>query len=337
MRKTRLKRIQRPNCARRAVLALAALWLGAPRLVFADSRPVRIGFLSPRRRSESFYSGLVLKRLAELGYLEGRNLILEFRSADGVASRFSPLARELVEAHCDLIFALGPLACVRALLATGTATPIVFIAITYDPVTAGVVSNLRRPGQNVTGIYFGNPGLAAKRLELLQEILPDTRRVLVLADGLSRQQVAPVRDAAKLLHIDLVTETFTQPPYDFSEAFAKGRKAGVTAVDLLSSPAFANQRARIAALAVQYRWPIIASPVFLRDPGFLAGYGESGTNRLLARASEMAAEILQGRKPGDIPVEAPTQFDLVINLKTAKQLGIDIPSSVLLRANRSIE
>jgi putative ABC transport system substrate-binding protein len=299
----------------------------------AQARPVRIGVLAPRQRSLLFPA--VLKRLGELGYVEGKNLVLEYRSADGVIERFPSLARELIQAKCDLIFAAGAEHPARALLEAKASVPVVILAHDYDPVRAGIVSNLRRPGGNVTGMVNPEAAIAAKRLELMREIMPKAKRFLVLADPFSRDQLEAVRRAAEQLRFEIVIETFAAPPYDFESAFAKGRAAGIEAVNVLTSPVFTDQRKRISELLVMHRVPAVSFTFGIEEAGFLIGYGVNAN--AYARAGDIAANILKGAKPGDIAVEQVTEFELVINLKTAKALGISIPQSIAVRADRAIE
>lgn len=277
-----------------------------------------------------------LKRLGELGYVEGKNLVLEYRSADGVVERFPSLARELIQAKCDLIFAVGAEHPARALLEAKASVPVVILANDYDPVRAGIVSNLRRPGGNVTGMVNPEALIAAKRLELMHEMLPKVKRFLVLADTFSREQLEAVHRAAERLRVELVTETFAGLPYDFESAFAKGRAGGIEAVNVLTSPVFIDQRKRISEQLMKHRLPAVSFTFVVEEEGFLIGYGIN-VAKAFARAGDIAASILKGAKPGDIVVEQVMEFELVVNLKTAKAMGISIPQSIAVRADRAIE
>lgn len=320
---------------RDTVLALLALGTTtAQRIVWAQARPVRIGVLGPRQRP--IILPPVLRRLGELGYVEGKNLIVEFRSADGVVERFPSLARELIQAKCDLIFALGTEDSARALLEAKAGVPVVIVAITYDPVETGIVSSLRRPGGTVTGVTLSGPAAAAKRLEILREIVPKAKRLFVLDDPYSKAQLEAVREAAKILRVEIVVETFAALPYDFESAFAKGRAAGIEAVSVLDSPVFLDQREKIAELVIKHRLVSVGAHVFFAEAGLLISYS-ADLAKIFARAGDIAASILKGAKPGDIPVEQPREFEFVVNLKTAKALGISIPLSIMLSANRVIE
>ena len=323
---------------RHAALALLSLCAGgASPLIWAQSRKVRIGYIAPRKRSVFLPS--VLKRLAELGYVEGQNLTVEYRSADGDIQRFAPLSRELIAAKCDLIYAAGTEHPAQALVEARTTIPIVLIAVTYDPVKVGLVPNLRRPGGNITGMVAPLPELAAKHLELMRQSLPEVKRFLVLADTLSGtgDQLPHVQTAAKRLGVEVITEVFsTPPPFDLERALARASAAGAGGAIVLDSASFFDQRANLGELLMKYRLPAVVNVHYFDTPTFVFSYG-ANFHTAFARAGDMAARILGGAKPGDIPIEQPTEFELAVNLKTAKALGITIPGPVLARANRIIE
>ena len=318
---------------RKLIIALGAC---VPRIAFGQTRLVRIGVLAARQPSLFFPQ--VLARLGELGYVEGKNLIVDYRSADGVAERFPSLARDLIRAKCDLIFAVGPVHPARALLDAKVDVPVVVLAVDYDPVKAGIVASLRRPGGNLTGVSSLSSSLMPKRLELLREIVPKAKRILVLSDLFTTQQLEVVRQAADQLRVEIVVETFATLPYDLEAAFARGHKAGAEAIFGLSSPALYDRRTTINKLVRQYRLPLAGS-----------GLGVGGTIeesealfiydavKPFVRAADIAVSILKGAKAGDIPLEQPTRFELVVNLKAANRLKISIPQSLLVRANQVIE
>jgi putative ABC transport system substrate-binding protein len=319
---------------RDTVLALLVLGAAAaPRIALAQLRPVRIGVLAARW--PSFFFPAVLKRLGELGYVEGKTMVVEWRSVQGVAERFPALARELIQAKCDLIFALTVQAA-RAMLDARAGIPVVILAVEYDPVKAGIVSNLARPGGNITGMFISAPVLAAKVLQLMREVVPKAKRFLVLADPFTKEQAEAIRQAAEQLRLEIVVETFAAPPYDLDAAFAKGRAAGVEAVIHGASAAFADRRTSIAKLAIKHRLPSAGPMTTYAEAGYLFSYGVK-PDKAFARAGDMAASILKGVKPGDIGVEQTNEFEFVVNLKTAKTLGIAIPPSIAVRADRAIE
>lgn len=312
--------------------ALLAAGVHAPRPVAAQRRTVRVGYLVARRRSTALQP--VLARLGELGYVEGKNLVLEYRSSDGVAERFPALARELLEVKCDLIFAVGAEQAARALVETRTDVPVVIIAIDYDPVRAGIVPSLQRPGGNVTGITLMTPELVAKTFAVLREVLPRARRFAVFTDPFTRDQLAAVREAAARLGAEIVPVALANPPYAFGPAYEQARQAGCEALLLLNSPVFSDQRATIYELGLQARLPVaVLYSAWWTKVGWLTGYGPN-LKKTYARAGDIAARILDGKAvPREIPVERPVEFEFAVNLNTAKTLGIAIPESVLARAD----
>lgn len=316
---------------------LALVSLGAlPGVVAPQERAVRIGVLVGRRNS-TFLPPL-LKRLAELGYVEGRNLLLDYRSAEGDAERFPGLARELIAAKCDLIFAIGAAQAASALVEAKSPVPVVIIANDYDPVKAGIVSNLRRPGANVTGVYLSQLELSAKRIEFMHAAVPRAVRYLVLGDVFTQDQLEATKQAARLLHTEVVAVRFDKPPYAIDSAFATGRARRVQAVIVLTSPHLFDQRARISELALKHRLPAsVGYPAAgWGDEGFLISYA-ADQSKVAARAADIAVNILRGAQAGDMAVEQATHYELVINRKTAKALGLTIPQSLSLRADRFIE
>ena len=330
------RRVTKMKASRRRflILALLAPNSGIALAAVEQVRHVRIGILGPRRNSSYFPA--VLKRLGELGYVQGKNLIVDYRSADGVVERFPALARELVLEKNDLLFAIGPEQSARALIDAKAGSPIILLAIDYDPVKAGLVSSLRRPGGNVTGMMLLTPQLMGKRLELLREILPSAQRFLVFTDAYTLEQLESLRAAADKLHVRLLVEAFGSLPYDFESAFRRGVAAGAEALVILQSPVHTEARVRIFELAMKHRLPSFAPHALHSEAGHLLSYGDNpGT--AFSRAGDIAVSILKGMKAGDIPVEQPTTFDLAVNLKTAKALGITIPQTIMVRATRVIQ
>ena len=319
---------------RRQFLVAGALGALSARYAAAQSRPVRVGILLARPLNQSFYGPGIVRRLAELGYREGSSMALEHRSADGMADRFPALARELIQANCDVIFAVGPEQPVRALQIAGSRVPVVFLAVDYDPLEKGIVTSLSRPDRNTTGVYIPQALLAAKRLEILREVLPRARRFLVLSDIFSKDQVAAVRDAADVAKVQLTVIEFGKSPYDFAAAFESAHQARVEGFIGLASPVFATRSAELAELLKQYKLPG-AAPAVMRA-GFLIGYGEDSA-KASRRAADIGARILKGAKASDIPVEQADEFEFVINSTTARALGVKIPESVMARATRIVQ
>ena len=312
----------------------ALLTLGmvpAWRIALGQTRVFRIGVLGPRQRSILFPA--VLTRLAQLGYVEGKNVIVEYRSADNVIERFPALARELIQAKCDLIFSVGSEHPVKALLELKATLPIVILAHDYDPLKAGVVTNLRQPGGNVTGMVNPEAEIATKRFEIMREILPKAKRFLTLADRFSGDQLEAVRQAAQRARVQMAAETFAAPPYDYEAVFARTR--AVDAVVLLTSPVFADEGKKISDVLVKHRLPAASFGAVQDYPGYLIGYGIDAA-KAYAPAGDIAVRILKGAKPAEIAVEQVTHFELAVNLKTARALNITIPQSVAVRADHAI-
>jgi putative ABC transport system substrate-binding protein len=321
---------------RQFLLAGALGALGLLPYSVAQTRPVRVGMLVPRSLAESIYSSGVLHRLDELGYRGNTGMILEYRSADGYADRYPKLARELIDSKCDLIFAIGDENPARVLRDTKTNVPVIFIAVDYDPLEKGIIASLRNPGRNITGVYVPASELAAKRIEIIREVVPAASRFLILADGFSTGQIGAARNAAERAGIALTVVEFKKPPYDFVGAFETGRKADVKAVVTLASPVFAANRVVLSNLALQHRLPSIGSAQQHTNAGFLLSFGADDA-KVARRAADMGGRVLKGAKPSDIPVEQADEFILTVNVKTARELGIKIPESVLARATRIVQ
>ena len=318
---------------KRRELLVAALGAIAP-AALAQRKTARVGILSPRALSESAYAPHLVRRLEELGYRQGSTMALEYRSADGVVERYAALARELIEQECDLIFTLGLLPA-RALRDARAPVPVVFLAIEGDPVREGLVSNLPRPEGRLTGVYIPQEAMVGKRFEILREVLP-VRRLLVLADPTGKALVETARRSAQLAGIELTIVQFTRPPYDFEAAFQQGLRAEVEAVMLLESPRFSNDRAAISPLMLKHRLPSISYSIQHVEAGMLMSFSANQA-KAARRTAELAVQILKGAKPADIPVEQADEFELTINAKTAKALGVKIPESVLARATRIVQ
>ena len=281
-------------------------------------------------RIEAFRQGL-----RDLGYIEGQNLIIEYRYAEGKADRFPDLAAELVHLKVDVIFA-GSTSSVQAAKKATTTVPIV--SVTADPVALGLVASLARPGGNVTGLTNFTSELAGKRLELLKETIPRVSRVAVLFYPDAPSAALRMREteaAAPSLGIKL-QPVEVREPNDFEHAFSALKKERADALFPLRSPFITNQVKRIVELAAKNRVPGMYDEREFAEAGGLMSYGTSITD-LYRRAATYVDKILKGTKPADLPVEQPMKFEFVINLKTAKQIGVTIPQSVLFRADKVIK
>lgn len=271
--------------------------------------------------------------LREFGYEEGRNIRLEVRTAAGQVNRLQHLAEELVHLNCDVIVIANTAGLRAAQQATRT-IPIVMTGFTSDPVATGLVENFRRPGGNVTGLHSLPSELDGKRLEILKEALPSVSRVAVFWDAFSRSQLAEVQWAAQSLGVRLQLVE-VGGPQDLEPAFKDSKRKKAGAVMLLWSPVFYAHDAEIAALGLDAKLATVSALNTAVRAGTLISYGADVVDNF-RRAAYFIDRLLKGAKASELPIEQPTKFKLVVNLKTAKTLGINIPQSILLRADEVI-
>jgi putative ABC transport system substrate-binding protein len=322
---------------RRSFLALGAA-LVVPRLAWpqASRRTYRVGWLGTVDSSKEPYSLAFIERLRELGFAEGDNLAITYRHAEGRVERLPSEAAELVKLNCDVLFGGGPESTLVALKQASRATPIVFVGVDFDPVAAGHVVNPARPGGLITGITALQSVLPGKRLELLKELIPGSRKVAVFANDQTAGQLTVVQEAAKRLGLVLHVIHFKRPPFDYEAAVADAVAAKADVLMVLGSALFVPARRQIPELALKARLPTSFHQSQWAEVGGLMSYGFNFPQMWRAGA-EMVAKILHGAKPGDIPMQQPTTYELAINLRTAKTLGIRIPESIRLRVDRVIE
>jgi putative ABC transport system substrate-binding protein len=298
----------------------------------------RIGYLStPTRESVARGVDAFLRRLRELGWVEGRNLVIEYRWAEGKVERLPELAADLVRLKVDVIVAPAGSAALAAKNATSS-IPIVMI-FPNDPVEMGLVASLSRPGGNITGTTFTTSSeIFGKQLQILKEAIPGVSRVAVLrnpVDPSFARQVGELEAAARSLNVRL-QHLGAQGPEEFDGAFAAMARDRAQALLVIATSTFLVHRSRLAELAVKARLPTMNSFREQVEAGGLMAYAVNMAD-FVGHAAEYVDKILKGAKPGDLPVEQPTRFELVINLKTAKALGITIAQAVLLRADEVIE
>jgi len=298
----------------------------------------RIGFLAVgSREGRAFLIEGFLQGLRERGYIEGQNIVIEYRFSEDRNDRLPELAAELVALKVDLIVASGSPASFAAKQATNT-IPIVMGSINADPVATGLIASLARPGGNITGITEMAPQLIGKRLELLKEIVPSLSRVAVFWNPLNPAYDPILKDlevAAKTIGAEL-QRLEVRIPEDFEGAFETATKQRAGALILPGDPLVTNRPRVVADLALKYRLPTMMENKEMAIAGGLLSLGPNIVDSY-RRSATHVDKILKGAKPGDLPMEQPTKFDLVVNLKTARTLGITIPQSVLLRADRVIE
>jgi putative tryptophan/tyrosine transport system substrate-binding protein len=296
----------------------------------------RIGFLSVgtasamSTRVEAFRRGL-----REQGYLEGRDIVVDYRYAEDNLERLREFAAELVRLKVDIIVTGGPIS-TRAGKETAGATPIV-MAYEGDPVGSGLVTSLARPGGNITGLTSSAGELNGKRLELLKEAIPKLSRVAVIRNpGMSTaaQALKDAQIAAQSLKLT-IQPLEVQGPNDLEGVFAAAKKARAEGMIVVGDPVTFTHRRRVADLALKNRIATIHGQIQFAEAGAMMVYGPNDAD-MFRRAATYVDKILKGAKPGDLPIERPVKFDFIINLKTAKQLGLAIPPNVLARANRVI-
>jgi len=320
--------------------AVTGGFLAVPRAADAQRavKVPRIGFLGPRTRSDtSFLLDAFLQRLRELGWVEGKNIVIEYRWAEGRSERLSDLAAELVRLKVDVIFA--PNSAVAAAARNATSTIPIIMATGGDPVGLGLVANLGRPGGNVTGVSYGvGSQITGKQLELLKEGVPKVVRAAVLSNPTNPSHALALREVESVAHSLGVQLQLLEARglNEFDGAFAAMARKGAGALLVVVDPVFGLHRTRLVDLAAKSRLPAIYGVREYAETGGLMSYGTDPRDNF-RRAAAYVDKTLKGAKPADLPVEQPTKFELVINLKTAKALGLTIPPSLLARADQVIE
>jgi putative ABC transport system substrate-binding protein len=299
----------------------------------------RIGYLTSRApASDSFRSEAIRLALRELGYIEGQNIAIEYRYAEGKFDRLPEVAAELVRLKVDVIVAAGGTPVILAARNATSTIPIVFPTVS-DPVALGFVASLARPGGNITGLTIRTPEFSGKRLELLKEVVPQATRVAVLGQDANAAHALDLKEmqaAASALGLQL-HHIVVRSPNDFESAFSKiTGTVRASALFLQSAVLFLDSGRRIADLATRSRLPTISDTPELTETGVLMSYGTDRFD-LYRRVATYVDKILKGANPGDLPVEQPKKFEFIINLKTAKQIGLTIPPNVLARADKVIK
>jgi putative ABC transport system substrate-binding protein len=281
------------------------------------------------------YYQAFLAELKALGFEEGKNFTIEYRRVDDPRGPFVAAA-ELLRSPLDLIWANGPEVALQAVVGASGFIPIIILAVNFDPIERGYVSSLAHPGGNITGVFYRQPELAAKQLELLTQAFPNATRLGVVWDALSVDQFAAAEQAARARQLALQPLKLEKPPYDFAAAFQTLAEGGTQMVLVLSSPFFSEHRPEIAEAARAHRLPTMFIFRSYVDAGGLIAYGVDQVP-MYRRIAGYIAKIFNGAKAADLPVEQASKFELVVNLKTAKAIGVELPTAILLRADEVIE
>ena len=327
------------NSRRKLLVALGAGALVAPFGSFAQQagRIGRIGFLSPFPTGNDPQFEAFKQQLRDLGHVEGKTITINYLSAEGKYDRLSALAAELVRGNVDVIMTAGGTPAVNAARNATKTIPVVFSPVA-DPVGQGIVASLARPGGNVTGISVQHPESAVKSLALLKEVVPTAKRIAILSNPTNSSLPGVLGDmhtAAKTLRLE-ITVANAGTAGEFETVFAeivRDRPAGLV---ILADALFNSEAGRLTTLAARHRLPTMGGHNAIPESGGLMSYGANRLD-LARRAAVLVDKILKGAKPADLPVEQPTKFELVINMNTAKALGIKIPQSILVRADKVIE
>ncbi len=313
------------------ILALCAVL--APAEAQQTAKIARVGFLAPQGRSLPLFDAF-RKGLAELGYVEGQNIVIEPRFAEGHYERFPEIFAELVGLKVDVLVVTGAVTA-RAAKKTVTDIPIVF-AVVVDPVADNVVPSLGHPGGNLTGVTSFDPHQATKQLELLGEVIPGLKRVAILGDqGVSEALIKASEEQARALGLQPQRLRLAGPSPDLEGAFAAIKQEHADAVLVLEEPVLGVYATKIAELAAKDHIPTMFPPSRVAAGGLIA-YGTSQVEAIRHMTAYLD-KILKGAKPGDLPVEAVTRYELFVNLKTAKEIGVTIPPEVLKRASQVIQ
>lgn len=313
------------------LLGSAAAWPIAARA--QSQKMLRTGMVSVLPRDNPLMHTFV-KRLRELGYDEGKNLAVEYVEISSPVE-YPEGMKELVQRHVDIIVAQGPEVTLKSAMAATSSLPIVMVAIDYDPFARGYVTSLAHPTGNVTGIFFQQIELSAKRLEIAKELVPSLQSAAVFWDSGSADQFQSLKNAGQNLGISLFAVEMRDPP-NYEAAWERVPAEFRGMLILPTSGIFFRDRQKIADFTVKHRIP--AMFVFREwvDAGGLVSYGVSITG-LFGRAAEFVDKLAKGATPADLPIEQPTKFELILNLKTAKEIGLTIPEATLLRADEVIE
>ncbi len=315
----------------------AAAWPLATQAQQAD-KVARVGYIGTSRDTPlgaAIYQAFI-EGLRSYGFDLGQNLTIEFRPIEQDLRALSTDAVGLAQLNVNVLVADGTETALQAGIAANPTLPIVMIATNFDPIARGYVTSLARPNGNVTGLFLQQTELAEKQAELLSQAFPGRHRLGLLWDDISADQYGAAERRAKTLGLEVRSLKLENPPYDFDATFHRLAEASPEMLLVLSSPRFTPSRSRIAALAIQYRLPTMFIFKTYVQAGGLLSYG-ADYGAMHRQAATYVAKILTGAKPGEIPIEQPTKFELVANLKTAGAVGVELTTALLLRADEVIE
>jgi putative ABC transport system substrate-binding protein len=319
---------------RRQFLAFGALATLALR-ARAQAGRAKIGVLGPSPFEASSFASSVVQAFTERGYAEGARATFLYRYAEGEFDSYRNPARELVAQNCDLLLALRSEPPARALQLLRPAAPILFVASDYDPLASGVVTNLRTPDRNSTGVFVPQNALVTRRVEIMRALLPEAKRIIVLADSYSADQVEAARKAAAASKFQLMLVQFVAQPYDYSTYLTERRGIEADAFMTLASPVFVRDRETIRKALFRLQLPSIGAGLAQAEAGYLMSLG-SNIPKVAKRVADIGVRLLAGTKASAISVEQAEDAELVINAGTAQALGIKIPDSLRARAARII-
>jgi ABC-type uncharacterized transport system substrate-binding protein len=314
---------------REFIFALSGAVIGWPLAVSAQSKMLRVGFVGMQPREFPLYA-VFLKRMAELDYHEGRNFTFDYIQASNIAG-YEPSYRELAARKIDVFLAVGNEPALRAALSAADGRPIAFLAIDFDPVAKGYVTNLARPGGNVTGIFVRQLELAAKRVEIAREVFPKATIVGIAFDAVSREQRDAAAEAARKLGLEpRMIEVKGQD--DYGRAFGAMENAHGQPIVLPAGPMFLRDRDAIAELLLARRIPAVAAFRENTEAGALMSYGFDLVS-LFQDIAIYVHQIARGAKPSEMPIQQSLRFHMAVNLKTAASLGLSLPDAFIARAN----
>jgi putative tryptophan/tyrosine transport system substrate-binding protein len=327
---------------RREAISLVGVGVTACQLVartataHTQAKMLRVGIVSPVSPRTASQWVAFDNRMRRLGYVDGQNLVVEFLPLHGELDRLGDAMRELVVRKVDVIIAFGPEAALKAAMAATNTIPIVMVAIDYDPIALGYVPGLARPTANVTGVFFQQIELSMKRLELAKQAFTGRNAATVFWDRPSADQWRAMQSASSVLGLRLAGIELRETPYDYERALSEAPDEYRGALIVTMAPLFFRDRQRLADLALRNRMASMFGTREFVEVGGLVSYGPSFA-ALAQRFADYVDRIAKGAKPADLPVEQPTKFEMVINLSTAKEIGVAIPTSSLLRADELIQ